>query len=313
MLPLIECIPNFSEGRDKDTIDALADTARSVPGAALLDYSSDESHNRSVLTLAGSPEGIAEAAFRLAAKAVGLIDLTKHRGEHPRMGAVDVIPFVPLNNAQMSDCIAISRQVAERISRELNVPTYLYAESAAADNRRNLAHIRRGGFEGLAKRMRRPEWHPDFGPASPHPTAGAVAVGARGPLVAFNVNLNTSDIKVADAVAKAVRGSNGGLAYCKAIGVQLSKDVAQVSMNMVNYELTPLYRAFELVKTEAARYGVTVKGSELIGLCPAKAFIDSAAYYLQLENYNYERQVLEQRLENVTCLSRPASMKPSDL
>jgi glutamate formiminotransferase len=299
MLPLIECIPNFSEGRDKSVIAALVDTASGVPGAALLDYSSDESHNRSVLTLAGTPDGVAEAAYLLAQKAVELIDLNNHTGGHPRIGAMDVIPFVPLNEASMADCVAVSKRVAKRIADGLNVPIYLYAESAASKSRANLADIRRGGFEGLPRKMRGAKWLPDYGPASPHPTAGAFAVGARGPLIAFNVNLNTSDIKVADAIAKAIRGSSGGLKYCKTIGVMLSNGLAQVSMNIVNYELAPLYRVFELIKTEAARYGVTVKESELIGLCPAKAFTDSAAYYLRLADYDYNRQVLEERVKGV--------------
>ncbi len=293
MVKLIECIPNFSEGREESILRALADAARSVPGVSLLDYSADASHNRSVYTMAGTPEGIGEAAFLLTKIASERIDLRKHNGEHPRVGAADVIPFVPLNGTEMMECVALSKYVAERISRELKIPTYLYEESAVTENKKNLADIRRGGFENLSEKMKLPEWKPDFGQAVPHPSAGTTVIGARGLLIAFNVNLNTADIRIANKIAKAVRSSNGGLPFCKAIGVQLSPDTAQVSMNMTNYEFTPLYEAFNAVEAEAARHGVTVRGSELIGLCPSKAFIDSAAHYLRLENYNYGKQVLE--------------------
>jgi glutamate formiminotransferase len=297
MLPLpslIETIPNFSEGRDKHTLDALARTASSVPGVTLADYSADPDHNRSVFTLIGSMEGIEEAAFALARTACGYIDLTRHRGEHPRIGAVDVIPFVPLKNALMEDCAALSKRVAARIGMELDIPVYLYGESASADARRNLASIRKGGFEGMAEKMRQPGWMPDNGPSQPHPTAGVTAVGARGPLIAYNINLNTSDITVAKKIAKAIRASDGGLPCCKAIGIMLkSRNITQVSMNMVNYTETPLYRAFEAVKKEAARYGVAIAGSELVGLTPARALADCGAYYMQMENYDYGQQVLE--------------------
>jgi glutamate formiminotransferase len=297
MSKLIECIPNFSEGRDPAVIDALVRTASNIPGAMLADHSSDENHNRSVLTLFGSPEGIAAAAFALAQRAAELIDLTKHTGEHPRMGAVDVIPFVPIRDTTIAECAELAAGVAARIGAELNIPVILYEEAATAPHRRNLADIRKGGFEGMAKKLQKPEWTPDYGPSVPHPTAGAVAVGARHPLIAFNVNLSTSDVNIAKKIAKAVRGSSGGLKYCKALGIMLeSRNIAQVSMNMVNYNETPLYRAFELVKTEAARYGVSVTGSELIGLAPAKALIDCSEYYLRLEDFDYTRQVLENHI-----------------
>ena len=297
MAPLIECIPNFSEGRNRLIIDELKDAAMSVPGVMLLDYSADSNHNRSVFTLAGSPGGIEEAAFVLSKKACELIDLTKHSGEHPRMGAVDVIPFVPVRESTMKQCVEISRRVAKRIGEELAIPVFLYEESAVSEGRRNLAAIRKGEFEGMAEKLRLPEWAPDFGPASPHPTAGAAAVGARAPLIAFNVNLSTSDINIAKKIAKIVRGSSGGFKCCKAIGVMLeSRNIAQVSMNMVDYEVTPLYRVFELIKIEAARFGVTVTGSELIGLSPAKALIDCAEYYLKIEGFDYKKQVLENHL-----------------
>ena len=297
MSKLIECIPNFSEGRNLSIVEELADTAGSIPGVTLLDHSSDANHNRSVFTLAGSPDGIQEAAFKLAAKALERIDLTKHTGEHPRMGAVDVIPFVPLRDAAMEECVEISKKVAERIASELNIPVYLYEESALNPERKNLAAIRKGQFEGIADKMKRPEWSPDYGGRTPHPTAGVTAVGARMPLIAFNVNLNTPDVNVAKSIAKIIRGSSGGFKYCKAIGIKLSdRNIAQVSMNMVNYEGTPLYRVFEMIRTEARRYGVSILGSEIIGLSPAKALIDCAEYYLGIEEFNYKKHVLENHI-----------------
>jgi len=297
MSKLIECIPNFSEGRNLSIVEELADTAGSIPGVTLLDHSSDANHNRSVFTLAGSPDGIQEAALKLAAKALERIDLTKHTGEHPRMGAVDVIPFVPLRDAAMEECVEISKKVAERIASELNIPVYLYEESALNPERKNLAAIRKGQFEGMADKMKRPEWSPDYGGRTPHPTAGVTAVGARMPLIAFNVNLNTPDVNVAKSIAKIIRGSSGGFKYCKAIGIKLSdRNIAQVSMNMVNYEGTPLYRVFEMIRTEARRYGVSILGSEIIGLSPAKALIDCAEYYLGIEEFNYKKHVLENHI-----------------
>lgn len=293
MTQIIECIPNFSEGRDKTIIDGLAEVITSTPGVTLLDHSADSSHNRSVYTFIGSGTGVTQAAISLAKYAARYIDLTRHTGEHPRMGAVDVIPFVPLKNATMDDCIAISKEVGAAIAREAGIPVFLYENSAPCEARRNLADIRRGGFKGMAKKIRLPEWKPDYGETL-HPTAGAVAVGARMPLIAFNVNLSTSDISIANKIAKTVRGSSGGLKYCKAIGIMLhDPGIAQVSMNMVNYESTPLYRALELIRAEAHRHGVGITGTELIGLAPAKALIDCAEYYLQIENFDYARHVLE--------------------
>jgi len=297
MTKIIECIPNFSEGRREDVIEGLATVARSVSGVTLLDYSADASHNRSVFTLIGDPAGIKAVAIALAKYAAEKIDLTTHEGEHPRMGAVDVIPFVPIKGATMEECVEISKEVGAAIASEAGIPVFLYEEAATKTTRQNLATIRKGQFEGMAKKMAKPEWKPDFGGDAPHPTAGVVAVGARMPLIAFNVNLSTSDVNIANNIAKIVRGSSGGLKYCKGIGIMLEdRNIAQVSMNMVNYEGTPLYRAVELIKAEAKRYGVHVIGTELIGLAPAKALIDSAEYYLQLENFNYEQQVLENHI-----------------
>jgi len=297
MTKIIECIPNFSEGRREDIIEGLVTTAKAVPGVTLLDYSADASHNRSVFTLVGDAEGIKKAAIDLAKYAAEHINLTEHEGEHPRMGAVDVIPFVPIKGVTMEDCVEISKETAEAITKATNIPTFLYEESATSEKRRNLAAIRKGQFEGMAKKMQQNAWKPDFGPDAPHPTAGVTAVGARMPLIAFNVNLSTSDINIANNIAKIIRGSSGGLKYCKAIGIMLEdKNIAQVSMNMVNYEGTPLYRAVELIKAEARRYGVTVTGTELIGLAPMKSLIDSAEYYLQLEGFDFGKQVLENHI-----------------
>jgi len=297
MTKLIECIPNFSEGRDPAIIAALVEAASGVPGAALLDHSSDPSHNRTVVTIMGGPEGVAEAAFRLAKTARDTIDLTRHSGQHPRMGAADVIPFVPLRGCGLADCAAISKMVGARIAAELGIPVFLYEASATAPNRRNLADIRRGGFEGMADKLLRAEWAPDYGPRRPHPTAGVTAVGARPPLVAFNVNLSTPDVAVAKAIARAVRGSSGGYRYCKAIGVKLEgRNTAQVSMNMVNCDETPIYRVFEAIRAEARRWGAHITGSELVGLAPARALVDCAEYYLKIEDFDYDRQVLENYL-----------------
>lgn len=299
MTEIIECIPNFSEGANADVIEALAAKAGDIPGVMLLDYSADANHNRSVFTLAGSANGIAEAAFRLCKLASERIDMTKHTGEHPRMGATDVIPFVPVRNASLADCVEVSKKVAARIWDELKIPSFLYEESASNPARKNLAEIRKGQFEGMPEKLLQKEWAPDFGRREIHPTAGITAIGARPPLVAFNVNLNTSDLDIAKAIAKTVRGSDGGYRYCKAIGVKLSdKDIAQVSMNMVNCDATPIYRVFEAIRAEARRWGVSVACSELIGLIPSKALADSAAYYLQIENFSYEKQVLENHIYN---------------
>lgn len=292
-MKIVECIPNFSEGRDEAVLAALREAA----GTALLDVHADKDHNRSVFTLAGSPEDMAEVAFKMAQTAVRLIDLNRHKGEHPRMGAVDVIPFVPIRNADMADCVTLARQVGERIAKELILPVFLYEEAAKSPDRRNLADIRRGGFEGMAEKIRMPEWEPDYGGCTPHPTAGVVAVGARKPLIAFNINLDTPDIKVAKAIAKAVRGSSGGLRYCKALGMLLhERNIAQVSMNLVDYEQTPIYRVFQLVSAEAERYGVRIIGSELIGLAPAKAMMDCAEYFLQIKGFKMNEHILEFKL-----------------
>ncbi|NLC32148.1 MAG: glutamate formimidoyltransferase [Clostridiales bacterium] len=297
MAKLVECIPNFSEGRDKSVIDGLSQVAKSVPGVSLFDAQSDPSHNRCVLTLIGSPEGMEEAAFLLCKKAMETIDMTRHEGAHPRMGAADVIPFVPMMNMTMEECIALSKRVAQRIWDELAIPSFLYEDSASSPERVNLAAVRKGQFEGMPEKLLQSQWAPDFGERKIHPTAGITAIGARMPLVAFNVNLDTDNLEIAKAIAKIVRGSSGGFKYCKALGVMIQeRQIAQVTMNMVNYEGTPLYRVFETIRMEAQRWGVGILGSEIVGLTPAKALIDAAEYYLQIEKFDSRKQVLEYHL-----------------
>ncbi|HEP1412320.1 TPA: glutamate formimidoyltransferase [Streptococcus pyogenes] len=297
MAKIVECIPNFSEGQNQAVIDGLVATAKSIPGVTLLDYSSDASHNRSVFTLVGDDQSIQEAAFQLIKYASENIDMTKHHGEHPRMGATDVCPFVPIKDITTQECVEISKQVAERINRELGIPIFLYEDSATRPERQNLAKIRKGQFEGMPEKLLEEDWAPDYGDRKIHPTAGVTAVGARMPLVAFNVNLDTDNIDIAHKIAKIIRGSGGGYKYCKAIGVMLEdRHIAQVSMNMVNFEKCSLYRTFETIKFEARRYGVNVIGSEVIGLAPAKALIDVAEYYLQVEDFDYNKQILENHL-----------------
>ena len=294
MAQIIESIPNISEGRNQEVIEACVDQIRTTAGCTLLNYSSDPNHNRTVITYIGDAKGVEEASVKLAKKAVELIDLTRHTGEHPRMGCVDVMPFVPIKDATNEECIELSKTVGRRIAEEADLPVFLYEMSAQKPARKNLATIRKGQFEGMSEKVKDPEWEPDFGGARIHPTGGVVAVGARPPLVAYNLNLNTSDVKIAKNIAKIIREKDGGLANVKAMGFMLEdRNIAQVSINMTDYRVTPLYRVTELVKAEAKRYGVKVIGSEVIGLCPMKALIDSAEYYLQIEDFDFEGQVLE--------------------
>ena len=297
MAQVIESIPNISEGRNKDVIEACVEQIRTTPGCVLLDYSSDPNHNRTVITYIGDAKGVEEASVKLAKKAVELIDLTKHTGEHPRMGCVDVMPFVPIKEASNETCIELSKRVGARIAEEADLPVFLYEMSAQKESRKNLATIRKGQFEGMAEKVRDPEWEPDFGGARINPTGGVVAVGARPPLVAYNLNLSTSDVNIAKEIAKIIREKDGGLNNVKAMGFMLDdRNIAQVSINMTDFRVTPLYRVTELVKSEAKRYGVSVIGSEVVGLCPMKALIDSAEYYLQIENFDFDSQVLENYL-----------------
>lgn len=296
MAKIIECVPNISTA-DGDLVNQAAGVVRSTPGVTLLNTSSDESHNRTVITFVGDPAGVEEAAVQLAKFAARNIDLTKHKGEHPRMGAIDVIPFIPIREVSMDECIALSKKVAARIWEEACMPVFLYEASASAPHRENLAAIRKGQFEGMAEKVKEAQWEPDFGGRTIHPTAGVVAVGARAPLIAFNINLSTADVSVADKIARVIRQSGGGLNCVKALGVFLKeRNCAQVSINMTNYCQTPLYRVLEFVRFEAARYGVSVVGTEIVGLVPMRALIDSAEYYLGIENFDPENQVLEYRL-----------------
>ena len=299
MAKLVECIPNFSCSKEKDeaTYNALVEAANSVPGCTLFDAQTDGNHNRCVFTLIGDINAIEEVAFQLTKVATERIDMTRHKGEHKRMGATDVIPFVPTMGMTVQECVELSKQVAGRIWDELRIPSFLYEDSATSPDRVNLAKIRKGQFEGMPEKLQQPEWAPDFGERKVHPTAGIIAIGARMPLVAFNVNLDTDNVEIAKSIAKAIRGSSGGFKYCKAIGLLLEdRNVAQVSMNMVNYEGTPLYYAYEMIRALADRWGVRIIGTELVGLTPAKALVDCAEYYLKLENFDCHKQVMEYHL-----------------
>ena len=293
---IIECVPNFSEGRDLEKIDKIISPFRARAGVKLLDYSNDEDHNRLVVTLVGEPEALCDAIIEAVGVAVVLIDLNHHAGQHPRMGAVDVIPFIPIKNTTMDEAVALSKEVGAKVAELYGLPVFLYEKSASAPHRENLAAVRKGEFEGMAAKIKLPEWTPDFGPAERHSTAGTVAIGARMPLVAYNINLSSPNLEIAHDIAKKIRFIGGGLRYCKAMGVELKdRGITQVSINMTDYTKTALYRAFELVRIETRRYGVSIVGSEIIGLVPMEALIDTASYYLGLENFSMQ-QVLEARI-----------------
>lgn len=284
MPKLFECVPNISEGRRADVIAAIGKLAASAPGVTLIDTQSDAAHNRSVFTLVGTGDGVVEAALRLAGGAVENIDLRSHTGEHPRMGAVDVIPFVPLDDASMDDAVLLARRCAQGMWERYRVPSYFYENAATHPERRDLAAVRKGQFEGLLTAVKESDRHPDVGEAELHPTAGVVAIGARDFLIAFNVNLATGDIKLAERIALAVRQRSGGFVGIKALGFSLTERVVQVSMNVVNLQAIPLYRVTELIRSEAAAAGVNVCGCELVGLAPLSAITRTAAYYLHLED-----------------------------
>jgi glutamate formiminotransferase / 5-formyltetrahydrofolate cyclo-ligase len=293
---IIECVPNFSEGRDLDKVEKIVTPLRGKDGVKLLDYQRDPDHNRMVVTVIGKPGPLKKAIIESIGVAVGLIDMGHHKGQHPRMGAVDVVPFIPIRHVTMDEAIAISNEVAEDAAERYQLPIFLYEQSATRPERENLANIRKGQFESMAEKLARPGWQPDYGPSRVHPTAGVTAVGARMPLVAFNVNLDTDRLDVADQIAKRVRHTSGGLRFCKGIGVALKdRGIVQVSMNMTDYTKTALYRSFELIRIEARRYGVGIVGSEIVGLVPMEALIDTATYYLGLEGFSME-QVLEYRM-----------------
>jgi glutamate formiminotransferase len=294
-MAIIECIPNISDGRRSDVIEAGATAIRRA-GAWLLDVKPDAAHNRTVYTFAGSRAQVKSAALALFAHCVAAIDLRQHSGEHPRIGAVDVVPFVPIEGATMDDCVALAREVAAEAAEQHQLPVFLYEEAATSPLRRNLEDIRRGEFEGLPGKLSQPEWKPDYGPAAPHASAGATVVGARMPLIAYNINLATDRLEVAHKIAAAVRHSSGGLRFVKAMGVALAaRGIVQVSMNLTNFEKTPIHRVFEMVKREAARHGVQVLESEIVGLIPSAALTSAAAWYLQVEGFD-DSQILEHQL-----------------
>jgi len=293
---LVECIPNFSEGRRSEVIESIADEIRKYRDVRFLDLSSDPDHNRTVMTFLGDEEEVEKAAFDAVARAAELIDMEAHRGEHPRIGAADVIPFVPIRNISMEECVRLAHRVGKRIAEELEIPVYYYEEAALKPERRNLADIRKGNYEKLREEIASPERRPDAGPQAMHPRAGAAVVGARKPLVAFNINLATGELRIAKEIAKRVRAKDGGLKCVKALGVMLhERNIAQVSMNLVDYSKSAIYTVFEMVRAEARRYGVNIAGSEIIGLVPLEALMESARYYLQLEDFKTS-QVLETHL-----------------
>jgi len=295
-MPIIESIPNISEGRRPDIVRRIVDAVEAVPGVRVLDYSSDASHNRSVITLVGDAAAVEAGILALYEAAVPAIDLRSHGGEHPRVGAVDVVPFVPIENVTMAECVALAHQVGAAVAARFGIPVFLYEEASNNPGRKNLEDIRRGEFEGLAAKLASEGWTPDFGPAAPHPSAGATVIGARMPLIAYNINLNTDRLDVARKIAAAIRHSSGGLRYVKAMGVKLDdRNLAQVSINLTDYQKTPIHRVFDLVTREAARYGVLVLESEVIGLIPSAALVGAAEHYLQLERFS-QAQVLENKL-----------------
>ncbi len=294
MTQLVECIPNFSEGRRPEVVAAIVEAITSVEGIVILDRHSDVDHNRTVITYVGAPEAVEEAAFQGIAKAAKLINLDEHRGEHPRIGATDVVPFVPISDMTMTECVEIARRLGRRVGDELGIPVYLYEDAATRPERVNLENIRRGEYEALKSEIgTNPQRQPDFGPTSLTP-AGATVIGARAPLVAFNVYLTTEDKSIADKIAHAVRHSSGGLRFVKALGMFVNGR-AQVSMNLTNYRETPIARVVEFIRREAARYGVGVHHSELVGLVPQEALTDAAVWYMQLDQFEKD-QVLEERL-----------------
>lgn len=298
MNKIVECVVNFSEGRSKEVIDSIT-SVFNVEGVKLLNVEADSDYNRVVVTVAGDPQAVKETVVESVVLATRLINMNVHTGQHPRMGATDVVPFIPIKNMTMAECVTLAKEVGELIALHANVPVFLYEAAATAPHRENLADIRKGEYEGMAKKMTDDRWKPDFGPDQPHPTAGVVAVGARMPLIAFNIDLATTDVSIANKIAKAIRNSSGGFRYIKAGGVEVKeRGLVQVTMNITDYTKTPIYRVFETVKMEALRYGVTVCGSEIVGLVPMEAIVESAAYYLRFNNVDKDK-ILETQLEGL--------------
>ncbi len=299
MKKIVESVPNFSEGRREEVVLAIVEEAKKIKDVYVIDWSMDHDHNRSVVTLVGDPDRMVEALFNMVSKAKQLIDLTNHTGEHPRMGATDVIPFVPIRNISVKECVELSKTLGKKIADELKIPVYLYEKSATKESRKNLSNIRKGQFEGFFEKIKDDEWIPDFGPREVHPTAGVTAVGAREFLIAYNVYLDTTNVEIATKIAKAVRHLSGGFRFVKALGFEIKeRSAVQVSMNLTNFKKTPIFRVFETIKREAMRYGVNVTSSEIIGMVPMQAFVDVADFYLQLENFDQSR-IIENKLLDI--------------
>jgi glutamate formiminotransferase / formiminotetrahydrofolate cyclodeaminase len=307
--PLVECIPNFSEARRPEVVEKIIQAIADVAGVTVLDRHSDMDHNRTVVTFVGSPEAVEEAAFQAIAKAAKLIDLDQHRGEHPRLGATDVVPFVPIRDISMQACVEMARRLGQRVGEELSIPVYFYEEAATRPEHKNLENVRRGEYEALKEEIGvRPERDPDFGPARVG-KAGATIIGARQPLIAFNVFLTTNDVSIAQKIAKAVRNSSGGLRFVKALGL-LVEGRAQVSMNLTNFRQTPIARVVEIIRREAERYGVGIRNCEMVGLVPQEALVDAAVWYTQLDMFDPAEQILEIRL-NQALATAEASRLPA--
>lgn len=293
---IVECVPNFSEGRDLDKIEQIVAVLRGKEGVKLLNYEADKDYNRVVVTVIGEPEAVKNAVVEAIGIAAKVIDLTTHEGQHSRMGATDVVPFIPIKNMTMNECVQLAKETGELIAEKWNIPVFLYENAATKPERQNLADVRKGQFEGMAEKLKQPEWKPDFGEPKIHPTAGVTGVAARMPLVAYNIDLDTDNVDIANKIAKVIRHSNGGFRYVKAGGVSITeRGITQVTMNITDYTKTSIYRVFETVKMEAKRYGVNVLGSEVVGLVPMEALIDCAAYYLGLYNFSLEK-VIESNL-----------------
>lgn len=293
---IVQCVPNFSEGTDLNKIEKIVAPLKNKEGVKLVSYEADQDYNRVVVTVLGEPQAVKNAVLDAIGVATEVIDLNQHKGEHKRMGATDVVPFIPIRNMTVEECVVLSKEMGQAIQENYGIPVFLYEDSASAPHRINLAKIRKGEFEGMGDKIKEEEWGPDFGPRKIHPTAGATAVGARFPLVAYNIDLDTDNIEVANAIAKAIRQSSGGLQYIKAGGVEIKeKGITQVTMNITNYKKNPIYRVFEAVKMEARRYGVNVLGSEVVGLCPMEALTETSEYYLGLHGFSKDK-IIESNL-----------------
>lgn len=293
---IVQCVPNFSEGTDLNKIEKIVAPLKNKEGVKLVSYEADQDYNRVVVTVLGEPQAVKNAVLEAIGVATEVIDLNHHKGEHKRMGATDVVPFIPIRNMTVEECVTLSKEMGQAIYENYGIPVFLYEDSASAPHRINLAKIRKGEFEAMGEKIKEEQWGPDFGERKIHDTAGATAVGARFPLVAYNIDLGTTNIDVANAIAKAIRQSSGGLQYIKAGGVEIKeKGITQVTMNITNYKLNPIYRVFEAVKMEARRYGVNVLGSEVVGLCPMEALTETSEYYLGLHGFSKDK-IIESNL-----------------